>query len=189
MDSGNKQNGFTLIEMLVTIAIVSIIITLSTPLSNVYKRNRVSSQVQEFVSALNVARSEAVTLGSTVSMCISDGATPANCAATALNPKVWDGGWLVFIDTNANCFVNAGETIINQRNAMSTGFSLRVPARECIQYTAAGIAPAANGTWTLCDPSATAILSRGINISVSGRALIMNNAQAVAAGFPLAACP
>ena len=189
MNSEKKQIGFTLIEMLVTLAIVSIVIMLSTPLSSVYKRNRVSTQVQEFASALNVARSEAVTRASPVSVCISNGATPANCAVNALNPKVWDSGWIVFTDNNSDCIVNPGEIILNQRNSMATGFSLRVPGRECIQYTAAGITPTSNGTWTLCDPSATAALSRGINISVSGRALMMDNARAVAAGFPLAACP
>ena len=188
MNWGIKYKGFTLIEMLVVLAIISIIVTLSTPLSNIYKSNRVSTQVQEFVGSLNVARNEAVSRGVPVSICISDGGSPANCANSADATKDWANGWLVFTDPAQNCTVGAG-TIINQRNAMASGFTLKVNAHECIQYTAAGITPASAGLWTLCEPSASVNLKRGISISVSGRAQMLDPQRAAAQGIALAACP
>lgn len=171
------------------LAIIAIIVTLSTPLSNIYKRNRVATQVQEFASALNVARNEAVSRGIPVSMCISDGQTPADCAANAGAIMDWAAGWLVFSDSNSNCSIDAGDTIINQRNSLASGFSLRVNTHQCIQYTATGITPNTNGLWTLCDPSANDDLKRGINISVSGRAQILDAQRATSEGIALADCP
>ena len=191
MDRGINNKGFTLIEMLVVLALIAIIVTLSTPLSNIYKHNRVSTQVQEFVSALNVARNEAVSRGIPVSICISDGQTPADCADNAGAIMDWAAGWLVFSDSNSNCAIDAGDndTVINQRSSLTNGFSLRVDDHQCIQYTATGITPDTSGLWTLCDPSAAANLKRGINISVSGRAQILDEQRATSEGIALADCP
>ena len=167
--------------MLVVVAIISILIALSTPLSNFYKSNRVATHVQDFVSALNTARNHAVAGASPASVCISDGATPPNCVpvanAAAVNEWGTPTGWLVFTDANGNCLIDAGETLINQ-NTMSTGFSLQVATHNCINYTAAGITPVTNGTWTLCDPSRDANFKRGINLNVAGRVQILGPTNA-----------
>ncbi|WP_455374925.1 GspH/FimT family pseudopilin [Kaarinaea lacus] len=198
MYRGDHNKGFTLIEMLVVLAIVAIIVTLSTPLSNIYRQNRVSTQVQEFVSALNVARNEAVSRGIPVSICIpnqtvnNDGDTVFTCDNSAGATADWSTGWIVFTDSDpSDCAIDtaAGDTIINQRNSMPSGFSLQVPATDCIKYTATGITPNTNGLWTLCDPSADVNLKRGINISVSGRAQILDAQRAVSEGIALADCP
>ena len=190
MDRGEKQSGFTLIELMVALAIAMIVITLSTPLSNVYKQNRVSTQVHEFVSALNLARSEAITRGNTVSVCVSDGADPANCDNVADENKSWENGWLVFSDSDNNCTVSGDDVILHQHNQLNTGFSLRVDTHECIQYNANGITPNSSGVWTLCDPSKKDQFKRGVEISLSGRVKIHHDpASAVADGVNLAACP
>jgi len=199
MNWGIKYKGFTLIEMLVVLAIISIIVTLSTPLSNIYKSNRVSTQVQEFVGSLNVARNEAVSRGVPVSICIRntveiDGVPTLVCAGDAGDTDDWSAGWLVFIDRDSDCVIDPNidptldDTVINQRNAMATGFSLEVQ-HHCIRYTAAGITPATNGLWTLCDPSGTAGLKRGISLSVSGRAQILDPQRAEELAIDLADCP
>lgn len=59
-----KRRGFTLIELLVTIVVLAVLLTLAAPsFRDVIQNNRVTAQANELVSALNLARSEAVKQG------------------------------------------------------------------------------------------------------------------------------
>ena len=171
MYRGDIKQGFTLIELLVVLAIIAIFVTLSTPLSNIYRQNRVSTQVQEFVTALNIARNEAVSRGVPVSIvCIpsnqlldvegnpvlDENNNPVLTCQNSEGSIDWGAGWIAFTDTSpADCSLDtdAGDTVINRGNAMPSGFSMRVVGRNCINYTATGITPNTSGLWTLCDPS------------------------------------
>jgi type IV fimbrial biogenesis protein FimT len=54
-------SGFTLLELMVTIAILAIVAALGTPsLANIIRDNRVTAQANDLVSLLTLARSEAV---------------------------------------------------------------------------------------------------------------------------------
>jgi len=191
MIRGENNYGFTLIEMMVVLAIIAIIVTLSTPLSNIYRQNRIATQVQDFVSALNTARNEAVTV-CIPNQTVDDEGNPVLVCAPGGATVDWSNGWMVFIDSNPNdCAIDtgAGDVVILQHNAVPSGFSLQADGNNCIKYTAAGITPDTNGLWTLCDPSAQASFKRGISISVSGRAQILDAERAVSEGIALADCP
>lgn len=88
--------GFTLIELLITIAIAVVLLTLAAPeLRGLIAGNRVSSHQADLHSALNLARSEAITRGLSVGVC-----GRANANACVANGD-WSAGWLVFIDNGA----------------------------------------------------------------------------------------
>ena len=187
MFRGEKQQGFTLIELMVALAIAIIVIALSTPISNVFKQNRVTSLEHEFVTSLNLARSAAVSTATPVAVCRADPNNPNICAVPgAAGRRLWEQGWIVFDDPNNNCVINAGETVLQQHAALTPGYTLRVAAIDCITYNAAGLALASAGTWSLCDPNQIAQFQRAINLGVTGRVSLLTQAQILAQAIP---CP
>lgn len=91
-----KITGFTLIELMVTLAVAAIVLGIAIPSFNQSMRNNSSSALgTELAGALNYARSESIKRAKRVSVCASsDG-------ATCLAANNWKEGWLVFIDNAA----------------------------------------------------------------------------------------
>src|SRR3569833_4532748 len=95
------SRGFTLVELLVTISIATILVTLAVPsFSDFVKNNRMITQPTDFVTAMNVARSEAIRRGTRITLCkSSDG---AGC----VSGRNWEQGWIVFVDDDGDGAVN-----------------------------------------------------------------------------------
>lgn len=87
------QQAFTLIELMITIVIMAILVSLAAPSFFTMIRNNQSQALgEEFVVGLNTARSEAVSRGREVSFCAS------NAADNAAEPDCgndWTNGWVV----------------------------------------------------------------------------------------------
>ena len=92
-----RENGFTLVELLITIVIVTTLLAMGVPsLKDFLKNNRLGAQSNALVTALQVARSEAVKRGTDTVICAS-----SNQTACTGNGD-WDKGWIVFSDLNLN---------------------------------------------------------------------------------------
>ena len=66
-------SGFTLIELMVAIAVAAILITLATPSFRLLiQNNRISGAANDFVSVFNLARAEAIKRGAVVFVCRTD---------------------------------------------------------------------------------------------------------------------
>ena len=91
--SDNRTCGFTLLELMVTVAVIAILAAIALPsFSRVIASNRVASGVNEFIAATNMARSEAIRRGTKSGICASsDGAT---CGSD------WNAGYLIYYMTN-----------------------------------------------------------------------------------------
>ena len=86
--AGNR--GFTLFELMVTIAVAAIILSFGVPgFMSFIDNNRATTDTNDVVTALNLARSEATRRGSTITVCSS-----AN-AATCSGSNDWSSGWVV----------------------------------------------------------------------------------------------
>ncbi len=74
------QRGFTLVELMVTIAVLAIIMALAVPsFTGLIRSSRLTGAANELVASVQLARSEAVRLNGGVSLCRSDdGATCAS---------------------------------------------------------------------------------------------------------------
>jgi type IV fimbrial biogenesis protein FimT len=92
-----RENGFTLVELLITIVIVTTLLAMGVPsLKDFMKNNRLTAQSNAFVTALQVARTEAVKRGADTVICASSNQTACTGAGD------WDKGWIVFSDLNLN---------------------------------------------------------------------------------------
>lgn len=184
-----KSNaGFTLIELIITVAVAAIVLTLGVPsFREIISNNRLTAGANEMVAALHLARSEAVKRNVRVTLCKSaDGAT---CAASG----GYEQGWIVFVDRNSNGAVNAGEEVIRSYGALPGGMTLLGGANvgNVISYVAAGVAQQLNGTLlsatsadttlTLCKPGYTTS-ARQLVIGVGGRMQVTKLQPASAAG-------
>ncbi|PCI20617.1 MAG: hypothetical protein COB62_04450 [Piscirickettsiaceae bacterium] len=154
-----KQNGFTLIELLVTLVIAGVLLSVGVPSFNGFmKKNLLATTNNKFITALHLARSEAIKRGGRVTVCkSSDGAT---CITTG----AWQQGWIVFTDENNSTppvFSPAAavpETLLNVTPALSTNLVLtgNLNVANYISYVSSGQSQLTSGafqagTVSLCD--------------------------------------
>ena len=106
-----SMSGFGLIELVIVIAIVAILTVIALPsYSRIMTRNRVITDTNDLLAAINLARNEAVARGRPVTVCAS--ANHTTCDGTGnIN---WSGGYMVFTDFDPVGVVDvgAGDTIL-----------------------------------------------------------------------------
>tara|TARA_R100001143_G_scaffold63457_2_gene70622 strand:+ start:899 stop:1513 length:615 start_codon:yes stop_codon:yes gene_type:complete len=104
--SSNSQQGYTMMEILMVIAVAAILVAVAVPsLEDTVSRNARDSIQLDLMSSLALARSQAVTLSATVSVCHSS--NQSTCSNTTGSD--WNQGWLVFSDFDADGVVDSGD--------------------------------------------------------------------------------
>ena len=164
--NARRQGGLTLLELIIGISVLGILLAVGVPsFQSTVDSNRLAAQTNSLVTALNLARSEAVKRGQPVSICASTNQTSCS-GATA-----WTTGWIAFTDANgAAGAVNApGDTVLQAWQALSGPAALNSTVAY-IQYQPNGrsIAPAAI-SFQLMKPDCSGPYSRTISVAVSGR--------------------
>jgi type IV fimbrial biogenesis protein FimT len=111
--------GFTLVELLVVIMIVSILMGIGVPsYKYVTNSNRLSAEVNGLLGDMQLARAEAIKEGVSVTVCAS------NDQATCSGASDWSSGWIVFTDPSNFGVVDADETILRKQKALHLGDKL-----------------------------------------------------------------
>jgi len=179
-----KTLGFSLIEVMIVIAVVAVLGTLATPLfSDLIRNNRMRAQVGDLMGHLAQARTEALRAGARVTLC--PGST-SGCSGSA-----WESGWIGFIDSNSNASLDAGETTILSAPALSGGNTLRssdFASSISFRHDGASVTIAGQGqagVFALCDSRGYVDKARAVKISITGRTKVM---QANANGSEISNC-
>ena len=158
------MRGFTLVELVVVLAIVAILLRMASPgLSRGAAARALAAQSSEFMAALRFARAQALARGAAVTLCASapDAATPA-CQAT--RSADWRHGWLVFADRDRRGMPTPREPLLRVQQPLQRSGGV-AGTRAVISFTAAGYATDAASRYVF-NPPAAAVLDAPPAITV-----------------------
>ena len=153
------QSGFTLIELMVTLSVAIIILSVGVPNYRGFVQDSLLiAQSNSFHSAIALTKSEAIKRSSRVTLC------PSSNGTSCTGGTAWSNGWIVFTNPNGNNVVDAGDEILQVGAALSGGSTLS-GGKTRITFTSNGFSMGSNDTFSLCD-------SRGATYS---KVLVLNN--------------
>lgn len=99
------NGGFTLIELMVTLAVGAILLAVAVPSFRTFVQNaQVNNTADSFLAAMQRARSEAITRGDAVLLCRTADPTSNTCGTSSAED--WSPGWLMYAVRNFSGEVN-----------------------------------------------------------------------------------
>ena len=167
-----KAKGFTLLELVVTVAIVALLAAIALPSFQTFvEGNRLTTSANLFLTMLNYARSEAIRRGGTVSVCAGNNNTCVCNANLGCNDN-WKNGYLIFSDTNSDCTIDAGQDQVLRVGDNITGDN-KITGAGCFTFTPmGGITANNNQTVSICNATLTTNNIRNVQLSPTGQARI-----------------
>lgn len=175
----SRAAGFTLLELMLTIAVAGVLAAVAIPnMRDFIRNNRLSAAANDLLRSTQIARSEAVKRQSNVVVCASSdplAAAPA-CSYGSFN------GWLVFQDSNGNWALDDGEPVVERHPPLDTSVTIVNDHDGILSYASSGFAnPAGAKTPSrnvvICDVRGNAQLgdnsaARAVLITATGRSKV-----------------
>ena len=161
------QRGFTLFELLIGLTVVAMLAASAVGMQTFFRRQVLVTETNLLITHLNLARTEALTRRSAVTICKSrDG---LRCH----DDGEWGNGYIVFSDNNDDNDRDAEEPVIRHASLApgvalqwnASGFGARRNVH--VSYQASGFS-GKNGTFLLCDRESQQM--RAVAVIQTGRA-------------------
>lgn len=176
---GHSMVGLTLIELLVTISVLAIGLSIGVPsMSSLINNSRAATATNDFIAHLNFARSEAIKRGTEVTLCKT--ADPSAASPVCSTTASWHTGWLIFVDGNTlGTLDGTGATAdkllrIRQATASNINISGTTSFANSITYRPNGrLKDTDKGTLTITVSG----LERQLFLSNAGRVRVCNPAK------------
>lgn len=142
-----RKGGFTLVELMVVLAVMGIMITVVLPgMQSIYLKETGATQSLDFIASLKYTRSEAIERGLPVVMCKS------NDGASCDNNLNWHQGWLIYADINSNDGLDNADAILRVHEALTDpNATLYGNALVTNKVTFNANGTSQNGSFLLCD--------------------------------------
>jgi type IV fimbrial biogenesis protein FimT len=186
-----NSSGFTLIELMITLAIVGTLLTVGVPsLRTFLQNNQLIAATNELLSAIHIARSEAIKQNIAVTVCESSNGS--SCSATGN----WENGWIVFVDSNydlANtggvCTASNTDCLLRIHDGFDasqltvSGLDVNDAAISSFTFTSRGRPRSAIGAsqFSLCSlgSDGATVNSRAVVLSITGRVRVSDNSAVI----------
>lgn len=167
--------GFTLVELLVTVAIVVIVLSLAAPsFQAMLQNNRLSAQVDGLTSALNYARNTALSQAVSVQVCPVGVLSSSTCGAN------WAAGWMVVSDPTG------APTLLQSRQA-PTGDPVLSATANSVVFDSRGLSTTAS-SFKMCDSRGSSF-ARSVQVFATGFVQAGATPGQVAWGSTALSCP
>lgn len=157
-----RWQGYTLLELVISLGLVATTLAWGVPSFGVLLRDTTRTrEVNQFVQAVYVARSEAIKRNGVVSLC------PSRNGATCSPSALWNTGWLLFVnlDRDSPAVRDAGEPLLRVYQPWDTGHI--TSNRSTLSFRPFG-QMGVTATVTFCDDRG-ARAARAVIISQTGR--------------------
>jgi type IV fimbrial biogenesis protein FimT len=162
-----QHRGLSLIELMITVAvIVTLAVIGGPPMTDLLRNNRLTAQSNALNAAVVRARGEAVARRGWVTLCSS---TDGDLCRTS-NAGQWEGGWILFADTNGNGARVTTELLLAAQGVLPAGMTLRTTGfanTGYVRFDARG-QPDSAGTFILCDARGAA-RARTVAVNAVGK--------------------
>ena len=169
------NSGLSLIELLVSLAIVGLILGAGVPaIGGIVAKQEVRSAHARLFRHLSMARQEAVNLGQQTVIC------PSTDGLGCSGGTQWRDGWLSFVDLNRNRLRDPGELALGTGLLPARVSVITSRARRAIRFLPNGGSPGSNLTFVICPTSGAD--PQAIILSNAGRA---RSSLTLANGKPL----
>lgn len=156
-----RVHGFTLVELMVTLAVLAIVLSIAVPSTSQFTLSgKLRSYSNEFVASAVLARSEAIKRNQVVKLCVSsDG---ESCAEGG-----WEEGWIV---------LSADDEVIHRQKPITDGFKVSGSESELeFQPSGVGSTPA---TVTVCRATPSVGEQESVvSVSATGRTSVVRQAS------------
>jgi type IV fimbrial biogenesis protein FimT len=160
-----REQGFTMIELLVTLSIITLLMAVATPqLPAFIEKLQGEKALIAVARAIKVGRTAAIKTGVTVTVCRSSDAL--QCSGS------WQNGLIVFTDQNKDRAINQNDKILLQlvfNNLPGTIVWRAFQNRQYLQLNSRGDMIHQNGTFTYCASSGKAESAHQLVVSGTGR--------------------
>jgi type IV fimbrial biogenesis protein FimT len=141
------SRAFTLLEMMITISVVAILVSLGVPAFQEYAlKQAMSAAVNALHSDLLLARSQAIHQDMQVIAC------PGNPTRGCSGTNDWTHGWMVFADLNEDRQQQEDEPVLRLSHHVDNLKIFSAASRNNIRFYPNGSTPGSNGSISFCGP-------------------------------------
>lgn len=187
------QNGFTLYELLVTLLIVGIVLSVGVPNMSAFTANsRISTTANDLHSSFQLARSEAARSKANITICASANSMDAEPTCNG----IFDDGWIIFVDLDGDLqrAIGGGENLLRRNPAIDSKIDININANATyFSFAPTGLGRGDVGgvpsfqTAVLCDDRGNAVSAGGrssaryLVVTPIGRATVVRDVDIITA--------